>query len=53
MYDASLFAAEQASSARQIIERLGLRAGEYAVATVHRAENTDEPEALVQGAGLL
>ncbi len=30
----------------RVIERLALRPGEYYVATVHRAENTDKPKAL-------
>jgi UDP-GlcNAc3NAcA epimerase len=39
-----------------VLERLGLRQGEYAVATVHRAENTDDPDRLrgiLQGLGQL
>lgn len=48
MYDASLFAAEQAERRSEIVERLGLRVGEYAVATVHRAENTDDSAALTK-----
>ena len=46
MYDATLFAARAAARASDVIERLGLTPGGYAVATVHRAENTDAPEAL-------
>ena len=30
------------------LERLGLRSGEYALCTVHRAENTDHPERLAE-----
>ena len=30
----------------RILDRLGLRAGQYGVATVHRAANTDDPERL-------
>jgi UDP-GlcNAc3NAcA epimerase len=42
MYDASLFAAAQARQSR-VLERLGLAGRRYAVATVHRAETTDDP----------
>jgi len=45
MYDATLFAASQACRSR-IVERLELTEGDYGVATVHRAENTDRREAL-------
>ncbi len=48
MYDATLFAAERARTRSAIVERLGLTSGSYAVATVHRAENTDTPEALAR-----
>jgi len=48
MYDASLFAAQVAADGSQILERLNLEPGGYAVATVHRAENTDEGPALAQ-----
>ena len=45
MYDAALFAAAR-SRRSQILERLGLEERGYAIATVHRAENTDDPERL-------
>ena len=45
MYDATLRAAERAQG-RTTLEALGLREGEYSVATVHRAENTDDPARL-------
>ena len=45
MYDATLFAAAAASRSA-IIGRLGLAGRRYAVATVHRAESTDDPELL-------
>jgi UDP-GlcNAc3NAcA epimerase len=48
MYDAALHAAEQAQVRSDIIERLGLAAGNYAVATLHRAENTDDPARLAE-----
>lgn len=44
MYDAALYYAERAEQRSLILERLGLRAKEYILATVHRAENTDDPE---------
>lgn len=46
MYDAALFAKEQAASRPSILSRLSVKAGRYALATVHRAENTDHPRRL-------
>jgi UDP-GlcNAc3NAcA epimerase len=46
MYDAALFARAAAAGRSDIVERLGLEPGRYALATLHRAENTDDPEAL-------
>ncbi|HEV2548620.1 MAG TPA: UDP-N-acetylglucosamine 2-epimerase (non-hydrolyzing) [Stellaceae bacterium] len=46
MYDAALFARDAAPGRSDIIERLGLEPGRYALATLHRAENTDDPTAL-------
>jgi len=46
MYDATLFAASQARGST-VPARLGLTEGRYAVATVHRAENTDRRDSLV------
>lgn len=48
MYDASLFAAQQAARRSRIVEELSLVPGQYAVATVHRAENTDDRAALAE-----
>lgn len=42
MYDAALYYAQEASRRSTILDRLGLRGREYVLATVHRAENTDE-----------
>jgi UDP-GlcNAc3NAcA epimerase len=42
MYDAALRARDRARDSSEILEKLGLQEGFYAVATVHRAENTDE-----------
>lgn len=52
MYDATL-AAARAAAASRILESLGLQADGYFVATVHRAENTDDPSRLRQIVGLL
>ena len=46
MYDATLFATPIAERGSEILDRLGLSDGSYGVATVHRAHNTDEAEAL-------
>jgi UDP-GlcNAc3NAcA epimerase len=48
MFDISLQAAGRASTGSSVLERLGLTAGHYAVATVHRAENTDDPDRLAR-----
>lgn len=40
MYDAVLFNAQRASSRSSILQDLKLRAGEYGIVTIHRAENT-------------
>jgi UDP-GlcNAc3NAcA epimerase len=42
MYDASLYFASKTGS----VDRFGVDAGGYLLATVHRAENTDDPERL-------
>lgn len=45
-----------AKNRSDILERMGLQKGEYAVATVHRAENTDDPcrlRGILQGLGQL
>ena len=47
MYDATLFAAT-ASRRSQILDRLGLAERSYAVATVHRAESTENRGALAE-----
>ncbi len=46
MYDAALYFGEQAELRSGILEKLGLRKGGYLLATVHRAENTDNPRNL-------
>lgn len=45
MYDAALLARERSADS-SILSRLGVSVGGYAVATVHRAENTDNPAQL-------
>ncbi|HEX7114297.1 MAG TPA: UDP-N-acetylglucosamine 2-epimerase (non-hydrolyzing) [Steroidobacter sp.] len=42
MLDASLHFREQALGRSTVLERLGLQAGGYVLATCHRAENTDD-----------
>jgi UDP-N-acetylglucosamine 2-epimerase len=46
MYDAVLLYLDLAEKKSEIMERLGLEPKSYALATVHRAENTDQPERL-------
>lgn len=46
MYDATLFATQRALSRPSIQDKLGLMRVDYAIATVHRAENTDDPAQL-------
>ena len=43
MYDTTLAAVDRARGRSRILESLGLTPGSYAVATIHRAENTDDP----------
>jgi UDP-GlcNAc3NAcA epimerase len=46
MYDAVLLYLDLAEKKSEIMERLGLEPKSYALATVHRAGNTDQPERL-------
>ncbi|MDA9430551.1 non-hydrolyzing UDP-N-acetylglucosamine 2-epimerase [Bradyrhizobium sp. CCBAU 51627] len=46
MYDATLFAIGKAERSSTILSKLGLKPDAYALATVHRAENTDDPRQL-------
>lgn len=46
MYDAVLLYLELAEKKSQILSDLILRPKEYALATIHRAENTDQPQRL-------
>lgn len=46
MYDASLYYGQCAKEGSNILERLGLQPKSYTLATIHRAENTDDPKRL-------
>ncbi len=46
MYDAALFYSQKAETLAEIYPSLGLKSGEYVLCTVHRQENTDNPERL-------
>ncbi|WP_193370327.1 non-hydrolyzing UDP-N-acetylglucosamine 2-epimerase [Pelagibius marinus] len=46
MYDATLDARGRARSGSDILVRLGVEPGRYSLATVHRAENTDDAASL-------
>ena len=48
MYDATLHARRRSRATSKILSSHRLRAGAYAVATVHRAENTDDEQTLAQ-----
>ena len=45
MYDAALYGGERSNN--QLLEKLGLKTKSYLLATIHRAENTDDPERLL------
>jgi len=53
MYDAALHARADTSGGSKVLDRLKLAPRGYAVATVHRAENTDDPAALAKVIGWL
>jgi UDP-GlcNAc3NAcA epimerase len=46
MYDVALFYRDRARQQSAILHRLGLQPGSFALATCHRAENTDDPRRL-------
>lgn len=46
MYDATLFAISKAEESSTVLSDLSLKPKEYGLATVHRAENTDDPRHL-------
>jgi UDP-GlcNAc3NAcA epimerase len=52
MYDVALYYADKAKAESVVLDRLGIAPGEYILATIHRAENTDAPlrlDAIVGG----
>jgi UDP-GlcNAc3NAcA epimerase len=53
MYDAVLVTRARAEQCSNVLEENGLVVGNYALATVHRAENTDTPEKLAAVIGYL
>ncbi len=46
MYDAARYYADKAQQKSTVLDQLGLDTGGFILATVHRAENTDDPERL-------
>ena len=46
MYDAAIVHGKRAESRVERLSQLGVESGAYALATVHRAENTDDPDRL-------
>ncbi len=46
MYDAALYFGGRVSAENGVLDRLGRRPGGYILATVHRAENADDPRRL-------
>lgn len=46
MYDAAIYYRRKADSRSAVLERLGLKPKSYILATVHRADNTDDPHRL-------
>ena len=42
MYDAALMFGDRAAQMSTVLKSIGLGAGEYVLATIHRAENTDD-----------
>lgn len=46
MYDSVLFYLDKARKQSEVIRRVGLEGRPFALATIHRAENTDNPERL-------
>ena len=48
MYDSTLYAIERAKGSSTILSDMELEAESYALTTVHRAENTDDPKRLAK-----
>jgi len=53
MYDSVLYAKELAEAGTDVLDRLGLTPRRYYLATIHRAENTDDPARLGRLLGAL
>lgn len=53
MYDTALYFRQRATDTSEIRKSLGLQVGEYVLATVHRAENTDDANRLLAIIGAL
>lgn len=53
MVDVLLDVRDRLADADRVLARLGVRAGQFSVATVHRAENTDDPGRLTRILGAL
>ncbi|WP_263840137.1 non-hydrolyzing UDP-N-acetylglucosamine 2-epimerase [Salinibacter sp.] len=53
MYDAVLHYAEKAEKTKSLFGEIGLERGSYILATIHRAENTDNPDRLAAIFGAL
>lgn len=51
MFDVALHHGARSAQASRVLEQLGLPPGGYALATVHRAENTDDPVRLAAVVG--
>lgn len=48
MYDLAIRVGDRVDRESRVLDELGLQPSEYAVATVHRAENTDDPTQLLR-----
>ena len=48
MYDVAIMMRERAREKSRVLSQLGLKRGEFQIATLHRAENTDSAEALAR-----
>lgn len=46
MYDAAMFYSQKAQAESNVLVQLGLAAKQYILTTIHRAENTDDPQRL-------
>lgn len=53
MYDVALYFGSRVAATGGLLSQLGLKQKEYILATIHRAENTDNPERLISIVGAL